>query len=46
MNHNGRVARTRSVENVIEELELIIDNYQPKDIRFGDEFARRDFGVG
>ncbi len=37
MNHNGRVARTRSVENVIEEIESIIDTYKPKTIRFGDE---------
>ena len=37
MNHNGRVARTRSVSNVIEELEQLIDTYQPEIIRFGDE---------
>lgn len=37
MNHNGRVARTRSVENVIEEIEMIITTYHPTTIRFGDE---------
>jgi radical SAM superfamily enzyme YgiQ (UPF0313 family) len=42
MNHNGRVARTRSVENVIEEIEMIIANYQPKTIRFGDELFTID----
>ena len=37
MNPNGRTARPRSIENVMEELRLILDRYQPKDIRFGDE---------
>lgn len=42
MNHNGRVARTRSVENVIEEIEMIIENYHPQKIRFGDELFTID----
>ena len=42
MNHNGRVARTRSVDNVIEEIEMIIDIYHPKEIRFGDELFTID----
>ena len=37
MNPNGRVARTRSIDNVIEELELVTKNYAPKEIMFGDE---------
>jgi anaerobic magnesium-protoporphyrin IX monomethyl ester cyclase len=42
MNHNGRVARTRTVDNVIEELEMILDTYHPKQIRFGDELFTVD----
>ncbi len=37
MNPNGRTARPRTIGNVMAELGLIIDRYQPKDIRFGDE---------
>lgn len=42
MNHNGRVARKRSVANVIEEIQLIVDTYHPKQIRFGDELFTVD----
>jgi radical SAM superfamily enzyme YgiQ (UPF0313 family) len=37
MNPNGKAARIRSVENVMQELDLLIKNYQPKRITFGDE---------
>ncbi len=37
MNPNGKIARLRSVENVIAELNLIIEKYQPERISFGDE---------
>lgn len=37
MNHNGRVARTRSVQQVVAEIEWILDTYKPNWIRFGDE---------
>ncbi len=37
MNPNGRVARPRGVQNFMDELLLILDTYQPPDIRFGDE---------
>lgn len=42
MNHNGRVARSRSIQNVIEELELIIETFKPKRISFGDELFSVD----
>ncbi len=42
MNPNGRIARLRSVENVIEELELIIERYHPERISFGDELFSVD----
>ncbi len=42
MNPNGRVARKRSVQNVIEELNLIIDKYRPERISFGDELFSVD----
>ena len=42
MNPNGRVARKRSVENVIEELEMVIETYHPKLISFGDELFSVD----
>ena len=42
MNHNGRVARKRSVENVIREIELIVNTYHPRQIRFGDELFTVD----
>lgn len=42
MNHNGRVARTRSVDNVIEELEILIDQHGAKEVRFGDELFSVD----
>jgi len=42
MNPNGRIARTRSIDSVIEELELIADTYGPKEIMFGDELFSVD----
>lgn len=42
MNPNGRVARTRSVANVIEEIEWIINEFGPKHISFGDELFSVD----
>ena len=42
MNPNGQVARKRSVENVILELNDIIDSYKPKHISFGDELFSVD----
>lgn len=42
LNHNGRVARKRSVENSIGEIELLVERYQPTSIRFGDELFSVD----
>lgn len=42
MNPNGRIARKRSVELVIEELEYIIETYKPEKISFGDELFSVD----
>lgn len=42
MNPNGRVARKRTVDNVIGELEMIIEKYRPKSILFGDELFSID----
>lgn len=42
MNPGGRVARKRSVENVIEELNYIIEHFKPKRISFGDELFSVD----
>ena len=42
MNPGGRVARKRSVENVMEELHIIIQNYKPTRISFGDELFSVD----
>jgi len=42
MNPNGRVARKRSVELVMEELEYIIDTFKPDTISFGDELFSVD----
>jgi anaerobic magnesium-protoporphyrin IX monomethyl ester cyclase len=42
MNPNGKVARKRSVDNVISELKLIIFNYRPQRISFGDELFSVD----
>lgn len=42
MNPNGRVARKRSVPNVIEELNYIIDTFKPERISFGDELFSVD----
>lgn len=42
MNPNGRVARQRSVENVMEELEMVVNTYHPKDIWWADELFTID----
>lgn len=42
MNPNGKVARKRSVENVMRELNWIIDDFHPKRISFGDELFSVD----
>ena len=42
MNPNGRVARKRSVPNVIEEMEWIINDFRPEHISFGDELFSVD----
>lgn len=42
MNPNGKVARKRSVENVMEELLWIIRDFKPKHISFGDELFSVD----
>ncbi len=42
MNPNGKVARKRSVENVIAELNWIINDFKPEHISFGDELFSVD----
>lgn len=42
MNPNGRVARNRSVSLVMNELEYLIDTFDPKTISFGDELFSVD----
>lgn len=42
MNPNGRVARKRSVENVVAELEMLVKDYGAKTIWFGDELFSVD----
>lgn len=42
MNPNGRIARKRSVELVMEELEWIIKDFKPERISFGDELFSVD----
>jgi len=42
MNPNGKVARSRSVQNVIDELNWVIDTFKPKRISFGDELFSVD----
>jgi len=42
MNPNGRVARKRSVENVMGEIEWILEKFSPKRISFGDELFSVD----
>lgn len=42
MNPNGKVARKRSVPNVVEELLWIIRDFKPKHISFGDELFSVD----
>lgn len=42
MNHNGRVARKRSIERVIAELTYLVDEKKAKFIRFGDELFSVD----
>jgi anaerobic magnesium-protoporphyrin IX monomethyl ester cyclase len=42
MNPNGKIARKRSVENVLEELKWILSEFKPKRISFGDELFSVD----
>ncbi len=42
MNPNGKVGRKRSVPNVMEELNLIVNKYNPKHLHFGDELFSLD----
>ncbi len=42
MNHNGRVARKRSVDSVINEMNWLISTMKPKRISFGDELFSVD----
>lgn len=42
MNPNGRVARNRSVDLVMDELKYIINQFNPKTISFGDELFSVD----
>ena len=42
MNHNGRIARSRSVENVIEEIRWLVEDRGAHDLRFGDELFTVD----
>ena len=42
MNPNGRVARSRSVELVLDEMEYIINTFAPPHINFGDELFSVD----
>ncbi len=42
MNPNGRVARKRSVSNVIDELNWIIQDFHPKRVSYGDELFSID----
>lgn len=42
MNHNGRVARTRAPEKVIEEMEWLLQYAKPRRISFGDELFSVD----
>lgn len=42
MNPNGKVPRKRSVENVIDELNWVINTFRPQRISFGDELFSVD----
>ena len=42
MNPNGKIARKRSVQNVIDELNWIISDFAPQKISFGDELFSVD----
>ncbi len=42
MNPNGKVARKRSVSNVIDEINLLISTFKPNRISFGDELFSVD----
>lgn len=42
LNPNGRVARRRGVDNVLEEMEWVARAFQPKQFRFGDELFTVD----
>ena len=42
MNHNGRVARSRSVENVVDEIRWLVEEWGGRELRFGDELFTVD----
>jgi radical SAM superfamily enzyme YgiQ (UPF0313 family) len=42
MNHNGKVARKRAVDQVIEEMKWLIESFEAKRISFGDELFSVD----
>ena len=42
MNHNGRIARSRSVQNVVAEIRWLLDEHGIGDLRFGDELFTVD----
>lgn len=42
MNPNGKIARMRDVENIIQELSILIHDHQAKKISFGDEIFSID----
>ncbi len=42
MNHNGRIARLRSVENVVEEIRWLVEDRGGYELRFGDELFTVD----
>ena len=39
MNHNGRIARSRSVQNVVAEIRWLLDEHGIGDLRFGAELC-------
>ncbi len=42
MNHNGRIARARSVENVVEEIRWLVEHHGCGELQFGDELFTVD----
>ena len=42
MNHNGRIARSRSVANVVEEIRWLVEEHGARELRFGDELFTVD----